>query len=149
MNSAFFGIALALTGLAAHAAIAQNSSAATSDSARLQGKFVLVGGTQWGRPLTSSQLANSYRTTVGDQLTVVLGGELLLKATVRMKPSSRPKQMDYQVTGGSNAGGRFAGLYQIHGDTVLLCFAMVNEPRPKALATGPEQTLFTWVRARP
>ena len=31
----------------------------------------------------------------------------------------------------------------------MLCFAMVNEPRPKALATGSAQTLFTWVRARP
>lgn len=148
MKTAAISLMLLLSGSAAQSATAQASPGAMSDSAQLQGKFVLVGGTQWGAPLTSSDLSNSFRTTVGDQLTVTLGGLLLLKATVRLKPSIEPKQMDYQVTGGPNAGSTFAGLYQIHGDTIVLCFAMVNAPRPTALESGPAQTLFTWVRAR-
>ena len=79
MKIAVCGLVLALSGLTGRTAGAQGPARVMSDSARLQGKFVLVGGTQWGSPLPSSALGNSYRTTTGNQLTVTLGGQLLLK----------------------------------------------------------------------
>ena len=143
MKARFVAIGLALIAMP-HRATAQTPS----DSALLQGKFRLVAGTTFGVPVAAANLKTSYRTTTGDQLTVMFGGQLLIKATVRMNPRARPKQMDYTAAA-PFAPTKFAGLYEIRGDTVRLCFGRPDGPRPTALADGPDQTFYVWVRVQP
>lgn len=104
---------------------------AKHDLAQLQGEWSLASGNAGGQDLPANLLKNSRRVCKGDETTVVVAGELLMKAKFILDPSKTPKAIDYKVTAGPNAGKSQLGIYELTGDSVKFCFAAPGKDRPK------------------
>ena len=128
---------------------AQSASATSSDSASLQGTWSMVAGAADGYQLPPEYVKTMRRIFTGNEVTVTMGGQLFLKATIELNPTASPKTIDYHMTGGPTAGSTQLGIYQISGDTVRFCFGAPNAARPTDFAStlGDRRTLSTWVRS--
>lgn len=118
----------------------------------MQGNWTLVSAASSGQTAPPDAIKDSRRTAHGDTTTVVIGGQLMLKATFVLNPAVKPKAIDYHVLDGlSPAGSIQLGLYEIKGDTARFCFAPPGRPRPFELGTreGDRRTCSVWLRARP
>lgn len=118
-----------------------------SDSARLQGRYVMVKGFDInGVPATPAFIAGAERVTRGDQVRISLNGQLAYNATVTLH-AGKPGLMDYRITEGPYADVSFAGLYEFRGDTVVLVFGAPDAPRPAKIEARAGQTMFFWLPA--
>jgi len=97
-------VLIGLTALVISRAWGQDTEAAKKDMAQLQGEWSMATAGGGGQALPSDTLKNSKRVCKGDETTVVVGGQLLMKAKFTLDPSKKPKSIDYRVTGGPNAG---------------------------------------------
>jgi uncharacterized protein (TIGR03067 family) len=141
---------LALTALAVATTSAQENAAAKKDTAQLQGEWTMVAGERDGQPFPADFLKGSKRVAKGDETTVMLQGQLLLKAKFTLDPAKSPKTIDYAVTGGPHTGKTQLGIYELGGDTVKFCFSIPGKERPTGFSTKPNdgRTLSTWKRAQ-
>jgi uncharacterized protein (TIGR03067 family) len=76
--------------------------AVKKDLAALEGEWTMVSAERDGMKLPDELLKNSKRTAKGNESTVMVGGQLFMKATVTLDPSKKPKTIDYDVTDGPN-----------------------------------------------
>ena len=123
MPKFLFSLVLPVLALSLAPVLAAETEVAKKDLAQLQGEWSMVSAGGGGQTVPSASLRNSKRICKGDETTVIVGGQLLLKAKFTLDPSSKPKSIDYQVTGGSNTGKSQLGIYELEGDTVKFCFA--------------------------
>ncbi len=124
---------------------------AVSDSARLQGTWIMVTGSADGVTIPSQYLDVMRRTLSGSTLSVTQAGQTFFQATIRLDPSQSPRTIDYQMTAGPTAGGLQRGIYRFSGDTVTFCMAGAGGARPTDFTTTPGdgRTLSSWIPARP
>ena len=122
---------------------------ASSDSARLQGTWVMVSGTASGTAMPPVFLGGMRRVLTGNELTVTQNERPFMSARIVLNSHATPKTIDYHMTGGFTAGAVQLGIYEIRGDTVTFCFGPANGPRPAEFTSvaGDGRTLSTWVRA--
>jgi uncharacterized protein (TIGR03067 family) len=139
----FFTVAFAVVSFAA-----DDKQAIAKDMAQLQGDWSMVSGTTDGFPIPPQMVSNSKRVCKGDELTVIVGGQLIMKAKIALDASKKPKTMDYDVTAGPNKGKKLSGIYELDGDTFKSCFAAPGAERPTDFTSksGEKQTLTVWKR---
>ena len=147
MRNAFL---IGLTALLISSAWAEVSEAAKKDMAQLQGEWSMAGAGGGGQDLPSDMLKSSKRVCKGDETTVVVGGQLLMKAKFTLDPSKKPKSIDYRVTGGPNSGKTQLGIYELDGDTVKFCFSTPGMDRPTDFTAkqGDGRTSSVWKREK-
>jgi len=141
---------IGLTAFIISQARGEDTEAAKQDVAQLQGEWVMSTGGRDGNALPAEMLKNSKRVCMVDETTVVVGGQLLMKAKFTLDPSKKPKSLDYQITGGANAGKTQLGIYELDGDTVKFCFSTPGTDRPTDFATkaGDGHTSSVWKREK-
>ncbi len=141
---------IALSTAAISFASAEDNDASKKDMSQLQGEWTMLSGTADGMSLPSELLSDSKRVCKGDELTVTVGGQLVMKAKITIDASKTPKSIDYNVSGGPNAGKKQLGIYELDGDTLKSCFAAPGAERPTEFTSKPgaKQTLSTWKRAK-
>lgn len=61
---------------------------------------------------------------------LIVDGSELARGTTSVDPTQTPKTIDFVTTGGSNAGDRTYGIYEITGTTWRICNAQAGRPRP-------------------
>ena len=124
------------------------AESAKKDLAQLQGEWSMASGIRGGQALPNEMLKNSRRVCKADETTVVIGGQLLMKARFTLDASKKPKTIDYQITDGTNAGKTQLGIYELDGDTVKFCFAAPGKDRPTDFSSkaGDGGTLSVWNR---
>lgn len=139
---------LGLTALVISQAWGDDTEAAEKDLAQLQGEWSMASAGGGGQALPSDMLKNSKRVCKGDETTVVVGGQLLMKAKVTLDPSKKPKSIDYRVISGPNAGKTQLGVYELNGDTVRFCFSAPGMDRPTDFTAkaGDGRTSSVWKR---
>jgi uncharacterized protein (TIGR03067 family) len=142
-----------LAGIAALALVsvrADETDAAKTDKAQLQGEWTMVSGERDGQKFPAEFLQNSKRVASNDVTTVTIQGQLFMKATFTLDPATSPKKIDYAVTGGPYAGNRQLGIYQLDGDTVKYCFTVPGKERPAEFSTKPDdgRTLTVWKKEK-
>jgi uncharacterized protein (TIGR03067 family) len=139
-----------LTAIAVAAACAEDNEATKKDMALLQGEWSIVTAGGGGQALPGDMLENSRRVCKGDETTVTIGGQLLMKANFTLHPTQKPKTIDYRVTAGRNAGKTQLGIYELDGDTVKFCFAAPGAARPTDFDAkgGDRQTASVWKRVK-
>lgn len=147
-----FRVAL-LISIAACVAPAVRSEASPvvkADLARLQGEWSMVSGVADGYVIPDAMLKNSQRTCQDDVTTVMLGGQLILKAKFTLDPTKTPKTVDYAVIDGPTKGKKHLGIYALDGDTVKFCFGDPDGARPTEFAskTGDRNTATVWQRKK-
>ncbi len=141
---------LGLTALVISQACGADTEAAKKDWGQLQGEWTMAAGGRDGQSLPAEMLKHSKRVCQGDETTVVIGGQLLLKAKFTLDPSKKPKTIDYQITAGANSGKTQLGIYELDGDTVKFCFSTPGQERPAGFATkaGDGCTSSVWKRVK-
>ena len=150
MNSLRITLLFALFASALPVAHAEDNQAAKADLARLQGEWSMVSGVADGFAVPDAMLANSKRTCAGDVTTVIVGGQLLMKARFTLDPSKTPKAIDYAMLEGITQGKTQLGIYELDGDTVKFCFGEPGAARPAEFGSksGDRRTSSVWKRAK-
>ena len=64
-------------------------------------------------------------------------GDTFWKGTSTIDPTRTPKTIDFVPTAGTNAGETFLGIYELAGDTRMLCFAQPGKARPADFSSKP------------
>jgi uncharacterized protein (TIGR03067 family) len=140
----------ALAVMAISLAKADDREDAKKDLAQLQGEWSMVSGTADGFDIPDTMLKNSKRVCKGDELTAIVGGQLVMKAKITLEPSKKPKAIDYDVIEGPTKGKKHLGIYEVDGETFKSCFAAPGEKRPMDFTSkaGDKRTSTVWKRAK-
>lgn len=123
--------------------------AVKKELAKLQGEWKMVSGVADGYSVPDEMLSSGKRVCKGDELTVTIGGEVIMKAKITVDPSKSPKTIDYQVIEGPTKGKKHLGIYALDGDTLKSCFAAPGDERPKEFGSkeGDKLTFSVWKRS--
>ena len=129
---------------------ADDNPASKTDTTRLQGDWSMVSGSADGYAMPDAMRATAKRVCAGNETTVTVGGQILLKAKFTLDASRKPKTIDYEMTGGTTKGKTQLGIYELDGDTVKFCFAAPGSARPIEFTSKPgdQRTLSVWKREK-
>jgi uncharacterized protein (TIGR03067 family) len=90
---------------------------------------------------------NEVREEEARKLTVVNGsdgtwslwseGQELTKGTSTFDPTTTPKSLDFTPTVGDSAGKQYVGIYELGENTRKMCFAAIENGRPRDFVSTP------------
>jgi uncharacterized protein (TIGR03067 family) len=123
MRSPFFFLLLILP---ARGVGAQDT--ATTDLARMQGDWLMVGSSANGQ--TVDVVPEGLRQVAGDTITVTINGQVMMEATFHLDPGTDPKAIDYSVFAGPLKGTIVPGVYRFDGEKLVVCVGGPNGARP-------------------
>ncbi len=88
------------------------------------------------------------RIVQGNEVTVTMNGQVMLKASFTVDPSTIPPSIDYTLLSGADKGKRQLGIYELNRRTAQYCMATPGDDRPKDFVTSPgdSRTLSVWKR---
>jgi uncharacterized protein (TIGR03067 family) len=75
-----------------------------AELAGIQGTWAMVSGVRDGKTLPRTFVEGARRTVTGDETTVVIDGQVFLRAKVSLDPSKTPRTLDYLLTAGPARG---------------------------------------------
>jgi uncharacterized protein (TIGR03067 family) len=75
-------------------------------------------------------------------------GKVAARGTSRIDPAKRPKAIDLTPTEGEHKGQTARGIYEVEGDTLKICFAEPDKPRPTEFTGKTEATLAVFKRGK-
>ena len=129
---------------------AEDTEAIKKDISQLQGEWSMVSGSADGNPMPDAMRESAKRVCKGDETTVMIGAQLLMKAKFTIDPSRKPKTIDYQMIDGPTKGKKQLGIYELQGDTVKFCFGSPGSERPTDFTSTPgdRRTLSVWKRKK-
>ena len=141
---------IGLAAVATSTAWAEDSEAIKKDIAQLQGEWSMVSGSADGNAMPDAMRVTAKRVCKGDETTVTVGGQLIMKANFALDPSRKPKTIDYQMIDGPTKGQKHLGIYELEGDTVKFCFGSPGSERPTDFTSKPGdgRTLSVWKRRK-
>jgi uncharacterized protein (TIGR03067 family) len=143
-------LCIGLTALVIIPARAADTEAVKTDMARLQGEWSMVSGTLDGSPIPETMLGEAKRVCKGDEITVTMGPQLIMKAKITLDPAKTPKTIDFQAVDGPTQGKTHLGIYELDGDTLKSCFSAPGSARPSEFTSKPgdKRTLTSWKRQK-
>ncbi len=112
----------------------------------LEGEWAMVSCVRDGMPLDKRMVQSGRRTYRGFETTVTFGGQLFLKAKVKVDDSTTPHKIDYYITDGGHAGQIQRGLYEFTSGIFRTIYAGPGSDRPADFSTsaGDGRTLAEW-----
>jgi uncharacterized protein (TIGR03067 family) len=146
MKSIQFLFVLALLVFTAPTPSADGDQAAKNALQQLQGEWTMVSGSADGQPMPTTMLKDMKRICSGNELTVMMSGQVYFKAKLSLDPTKNPKTIDYQMTEGVTKGKRQLGIYEIDGDTFKSSFAKPDQERPTDFKPAEGRTVSIWKR---
>lgn len=116
----------------------------------LQGPWSAVAIERDGQALPAGMCRTAVRTMHEHEVTIAFGGQVMLRALVRLDPERTPVPVDYQLVGGPTPGAQQLGLFAWRGDDACFCMGAPGGPRPLdfTCAPGSGRTLSVWRRQR-
>jgi uncharacterized protein (TIGR03067 family) len=129
-------------------AVAERHAAQSAAPTALEGEWAMVAGVLNGVALGQDMLKWCQRITRGDVTSVVAGPQVMLKARFALDHSKKPSAIDYINLLGTNKGKPQAGIFELSGDTLIICMAAPGQPRPGAFSSkaGDGRSFTTWRR---
>lgn len=114
----------------------------------LQGHWVPVQLVQNGQELPEMMLPMGYRTTEGNEVKVIFGGQTMVHVRMRIDDSVTPAAVDYLHVGKSSKGRISLGVMRWIGDEVEFCMSAPGQPRATDFTCprGSNRTLSRWRR---
>src|SRR5262249_8829098 len=108
----------------------------------LDGTWSMVSGQADGQDMPKQLVDGGKRIAKDGEVTIMIGGQVFLKAKFTIDPAKKPKTIDYAMTEGFTKGKTQLGIYELDGDTVKFCFAAPGKDRPKDFTAteGSQQT---------
>jgi uncharacterized protein (TIGR03067 family) len=116
--------------------------------AKLQGEWLPVQLIFNGQPLADMLLPMGSRTTTGNEMKVVFGGQVQVHARMRTDDSKSPIEIDYLNIGRASKGQISLGLMRWIADEVEICMSAPGQPRASDFTCdrGCNRTLSRWRR---
>jgi uncharacterized protein (TIGR03067 family) len=142
-------ILLTVASLIVSLAQGADEEAVKKDLAQLQGEWTMVSGSANGESMSEEMRKEMKRLCKGDEITVMMGEQVFLKAKLTLDPTKKPKTIDYEMTEGFTKGKKQLGIYEINGDTFKACFSSPGSERPTEFKSGEGLTLSEWKRKKP
>lgn len=115
---------------------------------RLQGEWSAVELNQQGTPMNPEWLPYGLRTTRGQEMKVVFGGQTMSHAKMRFDDTVSPIAVDYLHLSGSAKGQVAFGIFEWAGDDARFAVAAAGLARPKDFEPRQAVTVSVW-RKRP
>jgi len=130
--------------------LAADDPALKKDLAQLQGEWAMVSGSADGMEMPEALRQTAQRVCKGEETTVTVGGQLIMKAKFTLDPAKKPKAIDYDVLDGPTKGMKHLGIYEFEGETVKFCFAAPGDERPAEFVSkaGDRRTTSVWKRVK-
>jgi uncharacterized protein (TIGR03067 family) len=124
---------------------------AEKESKQLEGQWSMQSGEANGQMMPKEFVATGKRTAKDGETSIMIGGQLYMKAKYSVDPSKTPKTIDYMMTEGPTKGKTHLGIYELNGDTLKFCFAAPGQERPSEFTApaGSQRTVSVWKRDKP
>jgi uncharacterized protein (TIGR03067 family) len=114
---------------------------------KLQGEWAARELVTNGEPMRADWLAFGRRTTDGNEMKVVFGGQVMSHAKMRFDETVLPVAVDYLNLSGAAKGKITLGIMDWVGDEVRFAIAGPGVPRPVSFdAAGKGITLSRWIK---
>jgi uncharacterized protein (TIGR03067 family) len=114
---------------------------------RLEGDWVPVELVMDGKPMPNEWLSLGSRKGTGNEVKVVIGGQTVVHAKIRLDETTSPMAIDYLTLSGKEIGAVGYGILDWIGDEVRFLTAPSGHPRPTDFASPPRaSTLSRWRR---
>lgn len=116
----------------------------------LEGEWAMLSCVQNGEPMPQAWLKFGKRTAVGNLLTVTMNKQVMLKVFFSVDRTKEPKEIDYVIAAGPQAGQHQYGIYELKGGKLTTAIAALGNPRPKdfSSAVGDGKLVTGWVRTK-
>ncbi len=124
------------------------SQAGKNELAKLQGEWELVYAEVDGQALPDEGFRGERTILQGERLTVVKGGEVLVRATMTFDPTTNPPTFVQTIAEGPHKGKKFHGIYELTGDRLRSCGVPGDQERPREFVTRNGEKLFVIQRVR-
>jgi uncharacterized protein (TIGR03067 family) len=92
------------------------ASGSRAPATELEGDWQMVSCVTDGTPMEQSAVEWVKRLTVGNQVSVHAGPQVIMKMTFTHDPSKSPKTIDYVHTAGANKGKTQLGIYELQDE---------------------------------
>ena len=114
----------------------------------MQGQWAAVAIVANGQALPASMLAQGTRTVSGNEMKVVIGGQVMMHAKMRFDESRTPVAVDY-LNISRGAATVSLGILERRDDVVRTCMAPAGQARPTAFSSekGSGWIFSEWKRA--
>lgn len=114
----------------------------------LQGEWSMVSGVRDGFALEAMMVKSAKRVVEGSETAVYFGGQLFLRARIKVDKSKNPFEIDYYNTAGMSSGKIQHGIYELEGELLKLIYAAPGAARPGSFDTkqGDGLTFTIWKR---
>jgi len=111
----------------------------------LAGEWSLVSCALDGEAIEESLLKFGKRVDDGRKVTVSFGSQVVLKATYTTDWGASPHTIDFRLLNGARTR---LGIFEFSDDTLKVCHAAPDDPRPAEYVTvpGDSRTLAVWKR---
>jgi uncharacterized protein (TIGR03067 family) len=125
---------------------------AKKDLDRIQGSWVGASGESSGNALPDEQVKGTKFVLKGDKYSYTVADTYQEEGTLKIDPTKKSKTIDVTIVEGDDKGETQLGIYELHGDTLRLCFARPGKDnaRPKDFSTnaGNQQLLLVLTREK-
>ena len=113
----------------------------------LEGEWQMVSGSMDGHAMDPRLVKSGRRIGRGEQLTVMFGGQVYMKARITLGTSNlnaKKKSIDYALS----TGALQLGIYELDGKRLTVCMAKPGDARPSDMKAGPGRTLTQWTKLK-
>ena len=106
----------------------------------------MIYGERDGAMFPEEFIKSGKRSQVADLVTVSVGGQVILKATISVDASTKPYSTNYSILLGPNIGKQQHGIYEIDENMLRVCSANPGKDRTTQFTTmeGDERTFTVW-----
>lgn len=96
-----------------------------------QGTWVTVSFRHDGQERPGEVVRTITRTVDGDHVVWKRDGKSFAGTTIALDPGQSPRAIDVSPDGGPTRGKWVLGIYKIENDTLTICMAGPDQPRPR------------------
>jgi len=122
----------------------------SADGKALQGSWVPAKAELGGNPMPEAVVKKIVLKIHNNDYEVSIEGEGKDSGTVSLDVDSSPKGMKIMGVKGPNARKTYPAIYELHGDTLRICYDLSGAQRPKEFksAKGTQLYLVTYSRKK-
>jgi uncharacterized protein (TIGR03067 family) len=121
---------------------------ADQDAAKLVGTWNVVTEEKDGKQETADNIKDKQVRITRDTITCAdKSKQTTMAAKYKLDTSKTPWHVQFTATEGEHKGKTMAGIMQLQGDTLRVCFAKPEKDAPAGFTTKQDQCCFTLKRA--